>query len=309
MLGMVASVISVCIEQDYTFEPHYLTLNGLRYHYIDEGEGEPIILLHGNPSWSFMYRNLIKELRAEFRVIAPDHIGCGLSDKPDDAAYSYSLQRRSWDLEELLDALRISSDITLVMHDWGGPIGMAYAVRHVNRIIRLVVLNTAAFLWPSGKPLHWSLRVARNRPFGALLIRGLNLMVLGAACLGFRSTLPWDIRRCYAAPYNSWRNRISVLRFVQDIPLAPADRSYSVLKNIEENLFRFRQTPLLICWGEKDFIFDANFLHEWIARFPAAEVHRFSQAGHYVLEDGADSIVSVVRDFLHRHAKGTVLVD
>jgi haloalkane dehalogenase len=252
-----------------------------------------------------MFRNLIKELRSEFRVIAPDHMGCGLSDKPDDTAYSYSLQRRSLDLEELLDALKISSDVTLVMHDWGGPIGMAYASRHVQAINRLVVLNTAAFLLPSGKHLHWSLRIGRSWPLGVLLIRGLNLMVLGAAYLGFHNS-PRNIRRCYGAPYNSWQNRVSVFRFVQDIPLAPSDRSYPLLKSIEERLFRFQQIPVLICWGERDFVFDTGFLDEWVRRFPAAEVCRFPHAGHYVLEDAGDAIVPLVRRFLHKHVKGTV---
>ena len=231
------------IHQFYDFGPHYLTINGFRHHYIDEGRGEPIILLHGNPSWSFMYRKLISALRSDYRVIAPDYMGCGLSDKPESDKYSYSLEQRVLDLEQLLGDLGISTDITLVMHDWGGPIGMAYAGRHVSAINRLVVLNTAAFLLPSGKHFHWSLRIGRKRALGVLLIRGLNLMVLGAAYLGFHNS-PRNIRRCYGAPYNSWRNRISVLRFVQDIPLAQSDRSYPLLKSIEENLFRFQQVPV-----------------------------------------------------------------
>ena len=255
----------------------------------------------------FHDRKLIKALCSDYRAIAPDHMGCGLSDKPDDTQYSYSLQQRSLDLEGLLDSLGISENITLVMHDWGGPIGMGYAIRHVGAISRLVALNTAAFLWPNGKPLHWSLRVGRNRPFGVLLIRGLNVMVLGATYLGSQSGLPREVRRSYAAPYNSWQNRISVLRFVQDIPLCPSDRSYPMLQNIDENLFRFGQTPLLICWGKRDFIFDDDLLEQWIKRFPASEVHQFPDAGHFVFEDDSDSIVALVRDFLHRHAARVVL--
>jgi len=279
-------------------------VNGFRYHYLDEGKGEPIVLLHGNPSWSFMYRELINSLRPDYRVIAPDHVGCGLSEKPDSSKYGYSLEQRVLDLEELLHALGVSSNITLVMHDWGGPIGMGYAKRHADAINRFIVLNTAAFLLPTGKRIHWSLRVGRNRPFGVLLIRGLNLMVLGAAYLGFHKSLPRELRRCYAAPYNSWRNRVAILKFVQDIPVASSDESYPTLKSIEESLFRFGQTPMLICWGERDFIFDAEFLDEWIRRFPAAELHRFPNAGHYVLEDAGDSIIPLVQAFLGRTVKG-----
>jgi len=281
-------------------------VNGFRYHYLDEGKGEPIVLLHGNPSWSFMYRELITSLRPDYRVIAPDHVGCGLSDKPDSSKYSYSLKQRVLDLEELLHALGVSSNITLVMHDWGGPIGMGYAKRHADAINRFIVLNTAAFLLPTGKRIHWSLRVGRNRPFGVLLIRGLNLMVLGAAHLGFHKSLPRELRCCYAAPYNSWRNRVAILKFVQDIPLASSDESYPTLKSIEESLCRFGQTPMLICWGERDFIFDTEFLDEWIRRFPTAEVHRFPNAGHYVLEDAGGSIIPLVQGFLCRHVKASL---
>jgi haloalkane dehalogenase len=301
-------VVSEYVHQFYDFEPHYLTVNGFRYHYVDEGQGEPIILLHGNPSWSFMYRTLINALRPEYRVIAPDHMGCGLSDKPESNKYDYSLEQRIVDLEQLLDKLGISRDITLVMHDWGGPIGMGYAGRHMQAINRLVVLNTAAFLLPRGKHLHWSLRIGRYPPFGVLLIRGLNLMVVGAAYLGFRNS-PQDIRRCYGAPYNSWRNRTSVLRFVQDIPLAPSDRSYPLLKSIEESLLHFQQIPVLICWGERDFVFDTDFLEEWARRFPAAEVHRFPSAGHYVLEDAGDAIIPLIQSFLHKQVKRTAIGD
>lgn len=296
------------LHQFYNFEPHYLTINGFRYHYIDEGHGEPVILLHGNPSWSFMYRTLINALRSDYRVIAPDHMGCGLSDKPGSDKYSYSLEQRIVDLEQLLDNLGISTDITLVMHDWGGPIGMGYAGRHVQAINRLVVLNTAAFLPPGGKRFHWSLRIGRTPPFDVLLIRGLNLMVMGAGCLGFHDS-PRSVRRCYGAPYNSWRNRISVLRFVQDIPLGPSDRSYPLVKSIEERLFHFQQIPVLICWGERDFVFDTDFLDEWVRRFPAAEVYRFSSAGHYVLEDAGDAIIPLVQGFLDKHVKRTPLGD
>ena len=288
----------------YDFTPHYLEIDGFRCHYVDEGQGEPLVLLHGNPTWSFMYREVIRALRADYRVIAPDYIGCGFSDKPSSTEYSYSLQQRASDLEQLLDALGVLGGITLIMHDWGGPIGMTYANRHPQRIARLVALNTSAFLLPRGKRLHWTLRVGRSWPLGVLLIRGLNLMVLAAAHLGSQTTLSREVRRCYVVPYNSWQNRIAVLRFVQDIPLYPCDYSYPVLKKVEDNLGQFRNTPLLLCWGEKDFIFDSDFLQEWIKYFPAAQLHRFHNAAHYILEDAAESIISLLRSFLRKYPQG-----
>src|SRR5207244_932922 len=135
----------------YPFQSHFLDRSGLRYHYLDEGRGEPVVMLHGNPSWSFYYRRLVLGLRDSYRVIVPYHIGCGLSDKPDDASYRYTLEQRVRDLQALLDHLAIDGEITLVLHDWGGMIGMTYATRHPERIRRLVVLNTGAFHLPDAK--------------------------------------------------------------------------------------------------------------------------------------------------------------
>jgi len=275
--------------------------DGLRLHYIDEGSGEPVVMLHGNPTWSFHYRVLVEALRPDYRVIVPDHIGCGRSDKPGDDRYEYTLDSRVRDLEALLGHLRIGAGSTLVLHDWGGMIGMAYAHRHPERVKRLVVLNTAAFRMPAGKRLPRSLWLFRNTPLGPLLIRGLNAFSRGAARYCARRPLTGPVRAGYLAPYDSWRNRIAVLRFVQDIPIAPGDRCYELVREVDEGLYRFRPTPMLICWGERDFVFDLDFLAEWQRHFPDAEAHRFPDAGHYVLEDAAAEIVPLVRDFLKRH--------
>ena len=161
--------------------------DGLRLHYIDEGAGEPVVMLHGNPTWSFYYRHLIDDLRDSYRVIAPDHIGCGLSDKPDDSRYDYTLARRVDDLEALLDHLGLDRDLTLVLHDWGGIIGMTFAARHPERIARLVVCNTAAFHKPAGKSFPRALSLFRDSPAGAWLARGLNLFVRGTTWIGCKT--------------------------------------------------------------------------------------------------------------------------
>jgi haloalkane dehalogenase len=288
------------VNQLYPFTGRYLGLDGLRYHYLDEGSGRPVVMLHGNPTWSFYYRNLVLALRQTHRVIVPDHIGMGWSDKPRDDRYRYTLKQRALDLEALLDHLHITDDITLVLHDWGGMIGMTYAHWHPERIRRLVVLNTAAFHGPAGKSLPLSLRMCRTPLSGALLVRGLNLFCRGAARYCSVRGLAPDVRAGLLAPYDSWANRIGVHRFVQDIPLEATHPSYALVKEVETGLQQFQEVPMLICWGARDFVFDDDFLRGWQERFPQAEVHRFGDAGHYVLEDKAEEIVLMVRAFLER---------
>lgn len=279
-----------------------LDIHGFRLHTIDEGAGDPVVMLHGNPTWSFYYRNLAASLRDDYRVIVPDHIGCGLSDKPDAAQYPYTLERRVQDLDALLEQLGVRENVTLVLHDWGGMIGMAWAHRRPERVKRLVILNTAAFFMPRGKRFPWSLYLCRHRLIGPFLVRGLNAFSRAAVrWCATRRPLPPDVRAAYLAPYDSWRNRVAVLRFVQDIPLRAGDSGYDLVSEVQDNLERFRDLPMLICWGEKDFVFDRHFLEEWRRRFPSAEVHAFADAGHFVLEDASEEIIGLVRDFLQRH--------
>lgn len=287
------------LKSEYPFTGHHLDLNGLNYHYLDEGSGPPVVMLHGNPSWSFYYRNLVLALRDRYRCVVPDHIGCGLSDKPGDDRYDYTLSRRVDDLDALLEQLDVSANITLVVHDWGGMIGMAYAVRHPERIKRLVILNTGAFHLPKAKPFPAALRICRDSLVGTALVRGFNAFSRAAARVGCkRNPLDGRLRALYQLPYDSWRNRIATLRFVQDIPLAPGDRSYNLVSAVADGIGQFRPLPMLICWGEQDFVFDHHFLDEWRQRFPEAEVHRFADCGHYILEDAGDEIVPLISAFL-----------
>ncbi len=276
-------------------------MNGLKYHYLDEGEGEPVVMVHGNPSWSFYYRNLVLALRDRYRCIVPDHIGCGLSDKPGDDRYDYTLSSRVDDLEQLLEQLEVRQEITLVVHDWGGMIGMAYAVRHPGRIKRLVILNTGAFPLPKSKPFPLALRLCRDSFIGTLLVRGGNAFSRAAALVGCkRHPMSGTLRALYQFPYDSWKNRIATLRFVQDIPLAPGDRTYELVSAVADGLGQFRSLPMLVCWGELDFVFDHHFLGEWQRRFPDAEVQRFADCGHYLLEDAGTEIIPLISAFLDR---------
>ena len=285
----------------YPFEGNFLDIDGLRYHYLDEGQGGPVVMLHGNPTWSFYYRDLIKALCGSLRAVAPDHIGCGLSEKPDDSRYEYTLRRREEDLETLLEHLDIRGDVTLVLHDWGGMIGMLYAVRHPGRIKRLVILNTSAFHLPETKRFPWALWLCRNTALGAFLVRGFNAFstVASHVCCT-RRKMPREIRRAYREPYDSWQNRIATLRFVQDIPLKPGDAAYCLVSEVEQNLAKLAGKPMLICWGMKDFVFDDHFLRSWEEHFPNAEIHRFEDCGHYILEDASEEVIEHICKFIER---------
>lgn len=290
----------------YPFARNWLQLGALRLHYLDEGprQGVPVVMVHGNPTWSFYYRELVRELRTDRRCVVPDHIGCGFSDKPSDEAYEYTLSRRVDDLGALVDSLGLAQ-VDLVVHDWGGMIGMAWAARDPARVRRIVALNTAAFRNPKGVRLPPALWLVRNTPVGAGLVRGLNAFSRGATLTcTTRRRMPREIADAYTAPYDSWKDRIATLRFVEDIPLGPGDRAWDTVVATEQALSAFSQHPLMVCWGMKDFVFDAAFLAEWERRFPDAEFHRFDDCGHYVLEDAADEIVPLVRRFLDATDRG-----
>jgi len=289
------------LKAEYPFTGKYLDLDGLKYHYLDEGSGPPVVMVHGNPSWSFYYRDLVKRLSKTNRCIVPDHIGCGLSDKPGDDRYDYTLEQRVADLERLVDSLELQEKVTLVVHDWGGMIGMAWAVKHPERVSRLVILNTAAFPLPAEKPFPLALKICRDSLLGTLLVRGCNAFAVGAALVGCKiNPMPAGLRRLYCLPYDSWQNRIATLRFVQDIPLAPGDRGYALVSATAAGLGQFAPLPALILWGEQDFVFDRHFLAEWQRRFPGAEVHSWSNGGHYILEDVKDEALTLIAAFLER---------
>jgi haloalkane dehalogenase len=281
----------------YPFESRYIQLDSHRLHYLDEGQGETLLMLHGNPTWSFYYRNLIKGLRNQFRCVVPDHMGCGLSDKPQD--YNYTLSQHIDNLEKLIDHLNLDN-ITLVVHDWGGSIGMGYAVRHPEKIKRLVIFNTAAFL---ADRIPFSINLCRNSIIGPLAILKFNLFakcgVSWASKVSGRMTS--QVRKGYLAPYNSPENRIANLRFVQDIPMTPDVPSYPVVEHIESQLGYFRDRPALIVWGMQDFCFNDYFLDRWKNYLPDAEVHEVPEAGHYVVEDSDEQIIPWMVQFLRNH--------
>lgn len=289
---------------DYPFTPHtYTHWNGLRQSYLDEGprDGEVVVMLHGNPSWSYYWRKLVLGLSDRYRCIVPDHIGMGLSDKPDDKHYDYTLASRVDDLKRLLDHLGIDGPVTLAVHDWGGMIGFGWAVRHMKQVQRLVILNTAAFPLPNSKSMPWQLTLGRDHGLGALAIRGANAFADGAARFGVVTPMSKAVKRAYTSPYDSWHNRIATLRFVQDIPLSVDDRAWALVEASEKRLPQYANRPTFIGWGLKDFVFDGHFLDAFTRALPQAECTVFDDAGHYVLEDKSAELVPAIRGFLDRN--------
>ena len=218
-------------------------------HYLDEGPADApvLVMCHGNPTWSFYFRTLIAPLSTEFRVIAPDHMGCGLSDKPQ--KYPYTLHQHIRNLETLLIHLDVQ-DVTLVLHDWGGAIGMGYATQHPEHVSRIVVFNTAAFYLPA---VPWVLKIARSPGLGAALVRGLNAFAGLATWLAVthRERMTKEVRAGYLAPYNNWRNRVAIYRFVQDIPVTKAHPTRQTIQAIDARLGLLKDRPMLIVWGER----------------------------------------------------------
>lgn len=271
--------------------------DGVRMHHLDEGSGAPLLVLHGNPNWSFGFRAFVSRFSGAHRVVVPDHVGCGLSDKPAADRYPYTLDRRVDDVEALVRHLDLR-DVTLVAHDWGGMIGLAWAMRNWERVRRIVLLNTAGFGLPEAKRLPWQIAIVRQLRGSAFLSQGLNAFLRGALLTCTTTPLPRRVRQGYLAPYRSYADRLAIHRFVKDIPLGPEDPSWATVDEVSRNLGRLEALPVMIGWGRKDFVFDDAFLAEWKRRLPGARYVEFSEAGHWVHEDAGDALLDAIDAFL-----------
>lgn len=293
-----APIIPAWLAQLYPFSPRqFVTPTGARMSYVDEGphNDEAILMLHGNPTWSFFYRDLIKDLSPKIRCIAPDHIGMGLSEKPED--YDYTLETRISDIEALVRELGLKK-VHLVVHDWGGAIGFGFATRRPAVIGRIVILNTAAFV---SKDIPFRISLCRARWFGDLIVRGLNGFAYPATWMAMsRRNLSAVEKRGFLYPYSSWRDRVAVSAFVRDIPLEADHRSRATLLEVEEGLRNFALNPKLVVWGGQDFCFSNHFLARWRLVFQGFEEHYFKDVGHYVLDDGGAPVREVITGFFTR---------
>ena len=279
------------LQKVYPFKSHFLQLGENNLHFVDEGLGQPILMLHGNPTWSFYYRNLIQTFSEKYRTIVPDHMGCGLSDKPQD--YEYSLETHIQNAYQLIKFLDLKK-IILIVHDWGGAIGFGLVTRYPELFEKIVILNTAAY--PS-EHIPQRINLLRQGKFGEWLTRKLNLFAWPATFMTTQKKLPQMIKQGYLLPYDSWNNRIAVARFVQDIPMEKDHRTYELLSDIEAKLKDLPQ-PKIILWGGKDFCFNKHFFEKWVEIYPEASAHWYANAGHYILEDALDEVSSEIWNFI-----------
>ena len=277
---------------EYPFASHWAEVDGHVMHYVDEGQGPVLLMVHGNPTWSFAWRHLISSLSSDYRVIAVDHLGCGFSEKPQHA--DYTLNGHISRLESLVQALDLQN-VTLFAHDWGGAIGMGCAGRHPDRFRRFVLMNTAAF---RSQRIPFRIALCRIPLLGTLGMQGLNLFSIAAVHMAVEKRLSAAAKAGFLAPYNSWANRIAVRRFVHDIPLSESHPSYQTLQAVEEGLPQFVDHPMLLIWGMKDWCFTPHFYDEFCRRFPNALRHPIADAGHYIFEDARQELLRASRDFL-----------
>lgn len=278
----------------YPFSPRAFQAPSGRMSFLDEGprSARPVLLLHGNPSWSFLWRDLVAELVARGRrVIVPDHVGMGLSGRP--GAF-LRLNDRIRDVEALLDSLGLTG-FDLGVHDWGGAIGFGLAVRRPSRVGRILVTNTAAF---RSRRIPMRIALCRTPLLGRLLVQGLNAFAGPAASMAVERPLAPAVREGFLLPYRTWASRRSVADFVADIPLERHHPSWAALDEIERGLPSLAEKPMLLCWGMRDFCFDRHFLDGFRRRFPSARELIFEAAGHYVLEDAGRSAIEPAAGFL-----------
>jgi cis-3-alkyl-4-acyloxetan-2-one decarboxylase len=280
----------------FPYEPRFVDAGEIRLHYVDEGppDAAPLLFVHGNPTWSYLWRRPIAELSARGqRCVAFDHMGFGRSDKPPQLS-AYSLERHIENAIALIDALDLS-DVTLVGHDWGGPIGLGALLERRDRLRSVVLMNTWAWELPSFLPPF--LREFRTEGLGEILALGGNLFV---------ESIPGGMRRrdadplmmeAYRAPFPDYWSRAGTLAFQREIPLTERDRSAPLMASIHERLPDLT-VPVLLVWGMRDPVFQPVFLEQWCELFPEAATVELDDASHFLVEDSPDEVTEAIEGFL-----------
>lgn len=278
-------------EDLYPFDDHFADVDGTRVHYVDEGSGPPLLLLHGNPTWSFLYRDVIRGVRDRYRCIAPDLPGFGLSSATA-ADYGFTPAEHARVIEQLILQLDLSG-VTMMVQDWGGPIGFAAATRHPERFDAFVIANTWA--WPKSDPGTQIFSRLLGGPLGGHLILKRNFFVEKILPGGVRlRNLPETVMNAYRGPFPNPESRRPVHVFPREIL-----HSRPFLAEVERRLPTLAAKPALIVWPTRDIAFRDAELRRWEELFPLHHTVKVEGAGHYVQEDAADQIVTAIRDWPH----------
>lgn len=295
MSQVIDQPVSEKWKDEYPFESNWLDLGDYRLHYVDQGQGKPLLMVHGNPTWSFLWRHLMSGL-AGYRSIAIDHLGCGLSDKP--TSVSHSLKMHETHLVRLIDELDLR-DITLFAHDWGGPIGLRSLLARRERFSRIVLFNTGGFPPPF---IPWRIRVCRAPVVGKIALQGLNLFARAAQTMAVhrQDSITSTARAGLIAPYNSWDNRHAIYEFVRDIPASERHPTWQHLVELEDALPSFNELPIKLIWGMRDWCFQPSCLERFAEHWPSADISRLNDVGHWVTEEARDEVQQLVSDFLSR---------
>jgi len=284
-------------NQSYSFKPHYLNIGGFKMHYVDQGEGDPVVMLHGDPTWGYLWRKFIPLVSETKRVIVPDHMGMGKSSVPKEL-YPYLLKHHISNLEELILNLKLS-DITLVLHDWGGPVGMGFAVRHPELIKSVVLMNTWAFAkWPGGE-LPRLLEIIRSDKGESFVLEKngyVKRALLGTA--NYTENYTPQVLNAYLSPFPDPDSRLALLCWSRDITFDETNRSYEEMRQIENKLNLFTDIPVLIIWGMLDPVLPVSVLEKWLSIYPHAKVCKIEDASHFLQEDTPERVISEINHFL-----------
>lgn len=286
---------NLAILPNIPFNSHFFKLNvNNKIHYFDEGpsvDNQAIVCVHGNPSWSYFYRSIIENFKNSMRVVAFDHLGMGLSSRPTN--YPYCLKNHTANFEKLMNYLSIEK-VHLIVHDWGGPIGLSYAIKNIEKIASITIMNTAGFY-----SSHIPKRILLCRiPFlGPLMIKHFNIFSYTATFMATQRPMDKETKKAYLFPYNSVKSRVAISQFVQDIPINSHHPTRILLDELEQTLPTLNDIPKLILWGGKDFCFDDYYFHRWKNIFPMAKTTYIKDAGHYLLEDSPQVAIKALENF------------
>jgi len=278
---------------EYPFVDHWLPLRNGYIHYVDEGQGPTVLLLHGNPTWSYLYRHVIRELRPTCRVVALDYPGFGFSSAP--SGYRYTPQEHAEMLKDFINTLALK-DLILVVQDWGGPIGMSYAVEHRDNLRGLVVMNSWA--WEASVPQKLFSLVMGGWPLGYWLQTRRNFFATSIVPHGIfhKEKITPSLRKAYVDPFPTPKSRIPTWVFPRQIRMA---RDW--LRDLEARLHVLADLPVQILWGRRDEPgFRSVEMMRWQKHLQSHETEVLDDASHFIQEDRPDRVIASIIRLLER---------